>query len=52
MTQYFKKVDGTIIQVNSNHDINSLKERFTECDVNGNELKHEKPKTKKKKAGK
>ena len=46
MTQYFKKADGTIIQVNSNHDIDSLKARFTECDADGNEVKKEKPKEK------
>ena len=46
MEQYFKKADGTIIQVNSNHDIDSLKARFTECDANGNEVKKEKPKEK------
>ena len=53
MEQYFKKADGTIIKVSPNHDINSLKDRFTECDANGNELKKEKPKKpSKKKAGK
>ena len=50
---YFKKSNGTIIKANSNHDINSLKERFVECDANGNELKKETPKkASKKKAGK
>ena len=55
MERYFKKADGTIIQVNSNHDIDSLKARFEECDANGNAIKKEKPKAKpkaKKKAGK
>ena len=41
---YFKKQNGIIIEANSNHDLDSLKERFTECDANGNELKKEKPK--------
>ena len=46
MEQYFKKADGTIIKVHANHDINSLKDRFTECDAKGNEIKKEKPKAK------
>ena len=45
MEQYFKKADGTIIKVSPNHDINSLKDRFTECDADGNEIKP-KPKAK------
>ena len=53
MQKYFKKQDGTIIEVNSNHDLKSLNDRFTECDANGNELKKEKPKKpSKKKVGK
>ena len=48
MEQYFKKADGTIIKVHANHDINSLKERFTMCDADGNEIKEEKPKKAKK----
>jgi len=53
MEQYFKKADGTIIKVSPNHDINSLNDRFTECDANGNEIKAVKPKKpSKKKAGK
>ena len=53
MEQYFKKADGTIIKVSPNHDINSLNDRFTECDANGNELKKEAPKkASKKKEGK
>ncbi len=39
MSQYFKKPSGVVIEVNSNHDINSLKSRFEECDVNGNPIK-------------
>jgi|7_EtaG_2_1085326.scaffolds.fasta_scaffold270527_2 hypothetical protein len=49
MEQYFKKADGTIIKVSPNHDINSLKDRFTECDADGNEIKAEKPKKEAKK---
>ena len=48
---YFKKSNGVIIEANSNHDLDSLKERFTECDVNGKEIKKVKKKSKKK-AGK
>ena len=50
--RYFKKADGTVIVVGPQHDIQSLKDRFTECDINGKELKKEKPKKSKKKAGK
>ena len=49
---YFKKPNGVIIEANSNHDLDSLKERFTECDANGNEMKAEKPKKPSKKAKK
>ena len=52
MEQYFKKADGTIIKVHANHDINSLKDRFTECDAKGNEIKAEMPKKSSKKAKK
>ena len=41
---YFKKPNGVIIEADSNHDLKSLKERFTECDADGNEIKAEKPK--------
>ena len=44
--KYFKKPNGDIIQVTSDHDIDSLKSRFKECDVDGKEIK---PKAKKKK---
>tara|TARA_Y100000593_G_scaffold64758_1_gene119386 strand:+ start:375 stop:533 length:159 start_codon:yes stop_codon:yes gene_type:complete len=51
--KFFKKPSGVVFEVKPNHDLNSLKERFVECDVNGNEIKKEaKPKKKKKKAGK
>ena len=46
--RYFKKSNGVIIEAGSNHDIKSLEERFTECDANGNEMKKEAPKPKKK----
>ena len=46
--RYFKKADGTVIEVQPQHDIESLKDRFTECDANGKELKKEKPKADKK----
>tara|TARA_R110002096_G_scaffold344053_1_gene536961 strand:- start:267 stop:428 length:162 start_codon:yes stop_codon:yes gene_type:complete len=49
MQQYFKKASGVIIKVAPNHDLNSLKQRFIECDVDGNELKKEKPKKESKK---
>ena len=48
MSIYFKKPNGTIIVVQQQHDINSLKERFPMCDANGNEIKEEKPKKAKK----
>tara|TARA_Y100000310_G_scaffold195952_1_gene195971 strand:+ start:399 stop:557 length:159 start_codon:yes stop_codon:yes gene_type:complete len=46
MAQYFKKPSGVVIEVQPNHDINSLKERFVECDVDGGPVK--KPVKKKK----
>ncbi len=48
MSIYFKKPNGTIIVVQQQHDINSLRERFVECDKEGNEIKKEVPKAKKK----
>ena len=41
MGKYFKKGNGTIIESNSNHDLQSLKDRFEECDENGNKIKKE-----------
>ena len=55
MKRFFKKATGIIIEAMAHHDINSLVERFTECDASGKEVKKEKPKAKpkaKKKAGK
>ena len=51
--KFFKKPNGMVYKVMPNHDIESLKARFEECDANGNAIKKEKPKAKaKKKAGK
>ncbi len=36
---FLKKGNGTIIEANDNHDIQSLEDRFTECDANGKEIK-------------
>ena len=48
--RYFKKPNGVIIKFQSNHDINSLLDRFEECDKDGNKIeKKAKPKAKKKK---
>ena len=45
--QYFKKPNGTVIQVIPTHDIESLKDRFVEGDKDGKELKKEKKSKKK-----
>ena len=42
--EYFKKANGLVYKITPAHDINSLKERFTICDADGNEIKAEKPK--------
>ena len=47
MSQFFKKPNGIVIQVNKYHDVASLKERFEECDANGKAIKSEKKATKK-----
>ena len=52
MSQFFKKPNGVVIEVNKHHDINSLKERFEECDVNGKPIKAEKKAKKTSKAKK
>ena len=44
--RFFKKPNGVIIKVIPAHDIDSLKDRFIECDTKGNEIKKEKPKAK------
>ena len=48
MGKFFKKGNGTIIEANDNHDMQSLKDRFTECDENGKEIKKEVKKVTKK----
>ena len=52
--KYFKKPNGVVIEVQPNHNLDSLKDRFIECDAYGKELKKEKPvkKASKKKASK
>ena len=45
--RYFKKLNGDVIQATVDHDIDSLKSRFKECDADGKEIKP-KAKTKKK----
>ena len=55
MERYFKKPNGTIIELQPQHDVKSLEDRFVECDVDGKELKKEAKKSKpkpNKKAGK
>ena len=47
MDRFFKKGNGAIIKVGPQHDLDSLKDRFTECDANGKELKKVVKKTKK-----
>ena len=39
MERFFKKASGSIFEANANHDIQSLEDRFTECDENGQEIK-------------
>tara|TARA_Y100001938_G_C8068988_1_gene421972 strand:- start:268 stop:429 length:162 start_codon:yes stop_codon:yes gene_type:complete len=50
--RYFKKSNGTIIQLKPQHDIKSLEDRFEECDVNGNAIKKAPKKPVKKKGDK
>ena len=38
MAKYFKKPNGVVIEVTPSHDLDSLKERFEECDANGKAL--------------
>ena len=47
MAKYFKKPNGLVIEATPNHDINSLMERFEQCDVNGKAIKVEKKAAKK-----
>jgi len=39
MERFFKKGNGIIIKAGPQHDLQSLKDRFTECDENGKEIK-------------
>ena len=48
MRRFFKKGSGIIFEANANHDMQSLKDRFTECDENGGEIKKEVKKVAKK----
>ena len=44
---YFKKEDGSVFAFDqSRHDLDSLSERFKECDADGNEVKSKKKKKK------
>ena len=45
MDKFFKKASGMIIKAGPQHDLQSLKDRFKECDENGNPM----PKKSKKK---
>ena len=47
MGKYFKKGNGIIIKAGPQHDLQSLKDRFTECDENGKEIKKAVKKAKK-----
>ena len=46
--KYFLKPNGVVIQVQPNHDIESLEDRFVECDKDGKEIKKVAKKTTKK----
>jgi len=48
MERFFKKPNGVVIQVIPTHDMESLKDRFVECDKDGKELKKVAKKSKKK----
>ena len=48
MERFFKKASGSIFEANANHDIQSLEDRFTECDASGKEIKKEVKKVAKK----
>ena len=41
MNKFFKKASGMIIKAGPQHDLQSLKDRFEECDENGNKIKKE-----------
>ena len=46
MERYFKKPNGIIIKATPTHDLNSLEERFTECNADGSAMKKTMKKTK------
>ena len=48
MSQYFKKPNGAIIEVTTEHDLASLKDRFVECDEKVKEIKKKEKKIAKK----
>ena len=48
MKRFFKKGSGIIFEATDNHDIQSLEDRFMECDSNGQEIKKEVKKVAKK----
>ena len=52
MAKYFKKTNGVIIDETAIHILDSLKERFEECDENGKAIKKAPKKTAKKKGDK
>jgi len=47
--EYFKKATGKVYKVLPHHDLKSLKDRFEECDANGNPVVKKVKKTAKKK---
>ena len=50
MDKYFKKSNGVVIKYDPlNHDLESLKDRFQECDADGKDKPKPKPKPKAKK---
>ena len=48
MAKYFKKPNGVVIEATSSHDLDSLKDRFEECDANGKAIKKAEKKADKK----
>ena len=53
MNIYFKKLDGEIFAYQvGKMSLEKCRNKFIECDVNGNEIKKEKPKAKPKKKAK
>ena len=39
MAKYFKKPNGVVIEASPSHNLDSLKDRFEECDANGKAIK-------------